>query len=191
METLVNDVFTILDAYQVKHCILAAESAGAAVALSAILKNPSCIDGLILVDGYIENTIPEDTDAFLIGLKTNYKATLEDFIQACVPEENSEHIKRWGRQILERATPEAAIALYRLIGPLKLREKLNDIKKPVLVLHGEADKLVPVKRAYELANALPNAKLQVFPRTGHVPTLTRPIEVAGEIDTFLIDKFGL
>ena len=50
-ERLVDDVFAVLDAYAVEHCVLAAESAGALTALGAGFKNPDRITGLVIVDG--------------------------------------------------------------------------------------------------------------------------------------------
>ena len=184
-DRLVDDVFSVLDAYQVERSFMAAESAGAAVAFGAALKNPQRIAGLIIVDGYYFSATANENDAFLAGLKSNYPATLDAFVHACVPEEDCDHIKRWGRQILDRASPEAAIALYRATNPIDLRSQLGRISQRTLILHGDADKLVPVESAHWLAKTLPNAKLVVLSGAGHVPTMTRPREVAQEILRFL------
>jgi pimeloyl-ACP methyl ester carboxylesterase len=180
----VEDVFVVLDAYHVEHSILAAESAGAAIALGAALKHPARITGLVIVDGFYFRNTPEGQDPFLAGLKSHYAETLDGFVEACVPEKNCDHIKRWGRQILDRATPEAAIALYRIAGSVDLRPDLPRITQPTLVLHGEADRLVSLETARSLAATLPNAKLTILNGAGHVPTMTRPQEVARAINAF-------
>jgi pimeloyl-ACP methyl ester carboxylesterase len=184
-DRLVDDIFAVLDAYQVTSTVLAAESAGAATALAAALKHPQRIAGLIIVDGYYVSNIASEHDPFLAGLKANYAATLEAFIQACVPEADCEHIKRWGRQILARASPEAALALYRALHPIDLRSEVSCIGQPTLILHGDADKLVSLESANWLAQTLPNAQLVVLSGAGHVPTMTRPYVVAQEIMRFL------
>jgi pimeloyl-[acyl-carrier protein] methyl ester esterase len=137
---------------------------------------------------YFRDTPPEK-DVFLSGLRQAYPTTLERFIEACVPEPDSDHIKRWGRQILDRASQAAAIALYQAAGEVDLRDELRHITQPALILHGEADVIVPVEAARQLAESLPHAKLKVFSETGHVPTLTRPREVAQEIMDFLGLRF--
>jgi len=48
-DRLVDDVFAVLDAYAVEHCVLAAESAGALTALGAALKNPQRVTGFGLL----------------------------------------------------------------------------------------------------------------------------------------------
>ena len=185
LDSLVDDVISVLDAYQIERCCLAAESAGAATAFLAALKYSQRITKLVIVDGYYFGNTPNARDPFLAGLKSNYSATLDAFVAACVPEQDSDHIKHWGRQILNRATPEAAIALYRTTNPIDLRGELSRIYQPTLILHGEADRLVPVDSAYWLAKALPNTKLTILPGAGHVPTMTRPNDVAREISRFL------
>ena len=52
LDRLVEDLFCVLDAYQVERCYLAAESSGAAVALGAALRRPERVAGLIIVDGF-------------------------------------------------------------------------------------------------------------------------------------------
>jgi pimeloyl-ACP methyl ester carboxylesterase len=181
---MVDDVFAILDAYKIERSILAAESAGAAVALGAALKSPERISGLVIVDGLYFQPTPEEQDPFLAGLRSHYAETLEQFVQACVPEKDSEPIKRWGRQILERASPDAAIALYRMASTVDLRNDLKRIHQPTLVLHGDEDRLVPIESAQWLVKALPNAKLTILSGAGHVPTMTQPQAVAQEIANF-------
>jgi len=187
-DNLVADLFAVLDAYQVKECTLAAESAGALIALGAALKDPGRITRLVIVDGlYHRSVVSEDSDTFLNGLRVAYSATLDRFIDLCIPEPNCEHIKRWGRQILDRASQESAIALRKVGSGMDIRDKLTGIVQPTLIIHGDMDNIVPMQQAHELNTLIPGSKLAIFPGAGHVPTLTRPLEVAAEISAFLKD----
>jgi pimeloyl-ACP methyl ester carboxylesterase len=187
-DRLVDDVFAVLDAYAIEHCVLAAESAGALTAFGAALKNPHRITGLVIVDGMYFRETPEEKDHFLLGLRKAYPATLDHFVEACLPEPDSDHIKHWGRQIIDRASQDSAIALHLSMSGIDLRDDLSHITQPTLILHGEADVLVPVKEAHWLAKTLPNAKLTVLKGAGHVPTMTRPVEIAQEIMNFFRDE---
>lgn len=187
-EQLVDDVFAVLDAYEVERCILAGESAGALTVLGAALKHPERIAGLVIVDGLTYSEPIGDDDPFLTGLIAYYPQTIDRFLQTCLPEPDSDHLKHWGRHIFDRTTPEAAIALYRLTGSVDLRADLARLTQPALILQGELDAFVPVAAARELASTLPNSELIILPNTGHVPTVTRPHEVAQAIRDYFGDK---
>jgi len=183
-EQLVDDLFAVLDAYAIDHCVLAAESAGALTALSAALAQPARIQGLALVSSMSYRPPQPEGDRFLLGLQTAYPVTLDRFVDACVPNPNSDHIKRWGRQIVNRASQEDAIALYQTASSVDLRKELPRITQPTLIIHGEADAIVPVAAAQWLAQTLPNAKFITLPDAGHVPTMTHAQVIAQEITNF-------
>ncbi|MFN9449001.1 MAG: alpha/beta fold hydrolase [Rubrivivax sp.] len=184
-DNLVADALAVLDSYGIDECVLAAESAGAQTALAVAARHPERVTHLVIVDGMYSRGIAIDNDPFLQGLRSNYGATIERFVQLCVPEADSEHIKDWGRKLLARATPEAAIALRIVGSEADVTGDIARVLQPTLVLHGALDKIVPLDRAEELVRALPNARLAVLDDAGHVPTLTQPVRVANAIRSFL------
>ena len=182
---MVDDLFAVMDAYDVAQCVLAAESAGAVVALQAALTRPERITGLVLVDGLAYHPpAPDGQDPFLHGLRANYAATVERFVDLCVPEPDSDHLRRWGRQILARATQASAIKLYQAVDEVDLRPHLPALQQPTLILHGEADVILPVASSQWLASVLPHSELHILAGAGHVPTVTRPAAVAAQIEAF-------
>ena len=158
---LVADLFAVLDRRGIDRCVRAGESLGAVVALLAAAERPERFEGLVLVSGAPMVT-PESTGALVAGARANYPATARAFVDACVPEPDSEHIRRWGRQILARAEPEAAARLFETAWGVI--PDLSRVCCPTLLLHGEADVIVPVGVARMLASALPNATLHVRKR---------------------------
>jgi pimeloyl-ACP methyl ester carboxylesterase len=54
------------------------------------------------------------------------------------------------------------------------RDRLGDVKVPVLLVWGREDNLVPVKDADEFERLIPNARKVILEDTGHVPMLERP-----------------
>ena len=184
LDHLVDDVFAVLDAYGVARCVLAAESSGALTALRAALRDPARISGLVVVDGMVYRGLDAATDPFLQGLQLHYAATLDRFVDLCMPDDGPEHIKRWGRQIIDRALPEAAITLRRVNNEADIRADLPRIQQPTLVIHCDGDKIVPVEQARTLAKTLPKAELVVLKDSGHIPTMTQPAEIAAQIERF-------
>lgn len=52
---------------------------------------------------------------------------------------------------------------------LDLRASLKFLKVPTLVLCGRADRIATVKQAMEIQNAIPEAKIFIFEKSGHLP----------------------
>lgn len=67
------------------------------------------------------------------------------------------------------------------------RRAIRQINCPVLLIHGERDRLVPVSAARMAAKAHPTWKLVVLPDLGHVPQLEAPVETAAAITSWLTD----
>ena len=59
------------------------------------------------------------------------------------------------------------------------------LKKETLVMMGEDDAIVPVINGRILASLIPNARLEVFPRAGHLFLLTHPEESTATLREFL------
>jgi pimeloyl-[acyl-carrier protein] methyl ester esterase len=70
--------------------------------------------------------------------------------------------------------PHVLAAGLRYLGEFSLLERLDEVRCPVRLLHGGADRLIPVAAAEALAAALPDADLTVWDEAGHAPHLTQP-----------------
>ncbi len=186
-DNLVGDLFSVMDAYAVQRAIVAAESVGALTALAAALARPDRISHLVIVDGlyHSEPSSEEGPSDWQRYLLTSYEAWATQFVDDCVPEPDSDHIRAWGYKILDRVTPEAAVALSNAVPDHDIRPRLEEIAQPTLVLHGRLDVTVPLQHAEELVAALPVSELRIFDDAGHVPSLTRPSQVADAIAAFL------
>ncbi len=67
----------------------------------------------------------------------------------------------------------------------RYRRGIRSISAPVLLVHGERDRLVPVSAARVVARANPSWSLVVLPGIGHVPQLESPRETATAIQDWL------
>jgi pimeloyl-ACP methyl ester carboxylesterase len=64
-------------------------------------------------------------------------------------------------------------------------DRLPTLAVPTLILHGEADKYVPVSWARRAHTLIEDSELQIFPRCGHWLTLERPEEFNRAVLEFL------
>jgi len=67
----------------------------------------------------------------------------------------------------------------------RLREPIESWEKPVLVLHGDADFLVPVEAAKEHARLMPQSEIVEYPGGGHMLAIYSPEVMATDIGLFL------
>lgn len=184
VETMTQDVFAVLDAFQVERCVLAAESAGVLIAMLAALAQPQRVQGLVLVDGMYYRPRPSGADLFIQNLQSHYAPTIKQFVDNCVPEPDGSVFREWGYRILNRATQDAAIRLLECLYDVDVRERAQEITQPTLIIHGEADRIVPLASSQWLAQQIRTSQLVTVPEAGHVPTITRPHIVARAIADF-------
>jgi pimeloyl-ACP methyl ester carboxylesterase len=70
-------------------------------------------------------------------------------------------------------------------GPPITAETFKAIHVPTLVMHGEADSVIPVGAGRALAQAIPGAKLITYPGVGHVPMEQIPDRSSDDLRAFL------
>jgi pimeloyl-ACP methyl ester carboxylesterase len=73
----------------------------------------------------------------------------------------------------------------RAIGGYDTRHRLTEIEVPTLVVWGLKDRIVPVEAAIGYHRLIPDSRLELFERTGHVPQMERPARFNALLDEFL------
>ncbi len=177
----------VLDAFEVDRCVLAGDSNNTAVALEAARRWPDRVTALVLVSGAVDFAPNEDVIRFVKGLRSALDATLDFFVELCMPEDDSGHLRAWLKDIIARSGGERAARLLESFYDVEVRDKLSTVKVPTLVIHGALDALPAstLAAAEEMARTIPEADLIVLPDAGHVPTLSQPREVVDAIEEFL------
>jgi pimeloyl-ACP methyl ester carboxylesterase len=189
-EAMVDDVFAVMDAMSVDRCVLAGFSRGVMTVMRAVLRDPSRFDGLILMNGTGEVMVPGTTPPPRAAPSNwpgeTHRDRLRWFIERCTPEPDSEHIRRWGVNILSRATPEAAerIMTMHFEKPVDWARELPGLRLPTLLLHGEKDFACNLETQRYIQSLIPGSKLVVFDGAGHVPAMVQPMDVAAAINAY-------
>lgn len=86
----------------------------------------------------------------------------------------------------QRAASDAVARQLRAVGKFSSWDRLPEAKIPALVVHGEADPLIPYENGVELSRRIPGAKLRSLPNVGHLVPLEAPFETFGSILDFLV-----
>jgi pimeloyl-ACP methyl ester carboxylesterase len=91
--------------------------------------------------------------------------------------------------LLEQLTPglraPGLASSMRSVGGYDTRDRLPEIEIPSLVVWGLEDQVVPVEAAIGYHRAIPQSRLEIFERTGHVPQLERPERFNSLLDDFV------
>lgn len=134
-----------------------------------------------LKDGWPEGLPAGQVRAMARDLKRNYEKTMGDFFALQFAGEPMGR-ERY-RRIVDFAVrqgrlpePEVALAALETLRRGDQRERLTGIDCPVLIMHGELDRITPVGAAHYLSEHLPQGEPALFPGTGHAPFLSRPKE---------------
>ena len=80
---------------------------------------------------------------------------------------------------------ELLIRTLAMAAPPYGRADIGRLDVPTLVLHGEADALIPVADGQSFAAAIPGAHLVTYPGVGHVPMEQIPDRSAADLEPFL------
>jgi pimeloyl-ACP methyl ester carboxylesterase len=184
----------------IERLAIAGNSMGGGVALSYALAHPDRVAALILVDS---GGAPVRRDGPPpIGFRVAQMPVIRDIAAIITPRELIERTLDRSVSVKSVASPEAVDRYWELLRAPGNREATMqrfgqprtefDAKRlgalagiPTLILWGEEDALIPVSAARWYADALPHARLVLYPGLGHIPQEETPDESAAEVARFL------
>ena len=82
-------------------------------------------------------------------------------------------------------TRVVTFARYGLPGSTYIKDHIDGVKAPTLILWGEEDHDIPVADAHGFAKAIPGSKLVIYPGTGHFPQDEVPDQSAADFRAFV------
>jgi pimeloyl-ACP methyl ester carboxylesterase len=187
---LADDAVAILDAADEQRAHVYGISLGGMIAQEVVLRHPERVRGLVLgattPGGNLGVPAGEDTLAFF---RRRGEMPAEEAVWASVPYNYSPRTRRdHGERIAEdiakrlRYPIEAAPYVAQLEAALghDAGARLPSIAAPTLVVHGEADVMVPPPNGERLAAAIPGAEHRTWPDTAHLYFTDEP-----EVDRFV------
>ncbi len=71
-----------------------------------------------------------------------------------------------------------------------LRDRLEKVACPTLIVWGDKDRLVPVKDAYLFEELIDDARTIIYKDTGHITMMERPARFNADVDAFLGEDPG-
>ncbi len=193
IDDLAADVLAVLDAVGIERAAWVGLSIGGMLSLRAALRAPEQVAGLVLADSggdrdpWVKRTRYRlmATGARWLGIGPFLPAVTKLMFGATAILEQPALVDSWTAEF--RSVPMATIlaGVDTLCRRRSVLHRLGEVSAPALVLVGAEDLAQPPERSRMLADALPNAVLEVIPAAGHLSAVEQPLAVTEAIRRFL------
>ncbi|GAA3185718.1 alpha/beta fold hydrolase [Blastococcus jejuensis] len=191
--------------------VLIGNSMGGMLSILAAGERPDAVTGLVLLDPAIPGprraldplvaamfalyAVPFVGERFLVWRRSKQSelARVREMLRLCGVDPDALPPEIVDRSVtllaeredvdgMDRAFLAAARSLVKLlVDPRRYRRAMASIDDPVLLVHGDRDRLVPVAAARDIARRHPDWRYLEMPGVGHVPQLQVPEELAREV----------
>ncbi|HKE55542.1 MAG TPA: alpha/beta fold hydrolase [Pyrinomonadaceae bacterium] len=177
------DAAAVLDAAGVESAHVYGVSMGGMIAQEFTLQYPNRVRSLILGCTAPGGPHAVRAEADVIAFLMQRQAGKEEALEAAVPfiydPNTPRHLIDEDIAMRRNWLPkqEAYIAQLQGILAWEAYSRLDQIRVPTLVIHGETDRLIPCANSKLIAERIPGARLQLLPNAGHIYT-TDQMELA-------------
>lgn len=191
---LAADCRALLDALEIRRCILAGMSMGGFMALRFALQWPERIAGLVLI---ASSGLPYGDEqkatwrSYYAGIRSaktlppefteeEARGVFSEKTRATRPELIQDWTQRWSCYEGAAVYPEVEC----WIDQDDIRNRLSEIVVPALFLHGREDSAIPLDEALTTAEMMQSARVEVIGDAGHTLTLEAPDDVSDAVRNF-------
>lgn len=194
MDSLADDLNAFLDALEVSGpVVVCGLSMGGYVALSFYRRYASRVAGLILAAtragaDSAEAKAKRDEMVALAGREGAAAVSRSMLPKMLAPQTYAERpvLVENVRLIMDDTSLDGVQgALLGMRDRVDSTGLLGELDRPVLILHGAEDQIIPVKEAEAMQAALPRARLEVLPAAGHLLNLEQPELFNDSVRSFL------
>lgn len=180
LDDFASDIAGLLDQLGIEKTAIAGHSMGGYVALAFAKLYPGRVSGLGMVSSQALADSPERKEGrYKSAAEVAEKGTqgvVETMTAKLSPDKP---IQTSARQIMEKQSPAAFVgALKAMAERNDATALLNEFKFPVVLVHGDADELIPIERAREIKAVIPDAHLVELKGVGHLPMMEAPEKTA-------------
>jgi pimeloyl-ACP methyl ester carboxylesterase len=191
---MADDCAALIRVLEVAPVCWVGESVGGMIGIRLALAHPECLRSLVLINTSAQAEVPEAREIYLHMSREFRDGRTNEVAQAMLPllfceaTVNSwpdiieNYVTEFTRERDREGVYQAALAVFERED---ITGQLSRISTPTLVLSGVEDKTNPLPCAQNVAQKIPDAKLQLIPNSGHMSAVEQPHRVAKAIREFL------
>jgi pimeloyl-ACP methyl ester carboxylesterase len=183
MQDYAADLAEFLDGLLVDQAIVVGHSMGGYVALAFAKAYPARVRGLGLVSSQVLADPPDRKEG-------RYKTAADVaekgggiVAEGMAPKLSADpKLQAFASDLIRKQKPEGVIGALKAMAEREdLTGFIKGFQMPVVLVHGDADTLIPIDRAREVESAVLQARLFAFKGVGHLPMMESPQETASAL----------
>ncbi len=173
MEDYASDVAALLDHLGIPKAAIVGHSMGGYVALAFARLFPDRVSGLGLVSSQVLDDAPERKEGRYKSAAEVADKGISSVVETMTPKFTSDtRLQEYARTSMDKQQPAAYIgALKAMAERVDSTPLLSTISYPVVLIHGDADSLIPVDRAREVKASFPQSHFVEIRGAGHIPMM--------------------
>jgi pimeloyl-ACP methyl ester carboxylesterase len=182
-----SDIAGLLERLRLRKVHMVGHSMGGYVALAFARAFSERIAGFGLVASQVLADTPERKEARYATAREVLATGVATVVEAMTPKLSSDKdTQSFVRDLMSRQQAAGlACALQAMAERADSTEILTNLRCPVVIVHGQADALIPVEQGRAMRTALPSAHYVELEAAGHMPMLEDPAAVAKALRWFL------
>jgi|SRR5688572_5167317 len=180
MDDYATDIAGLLDQLGIQKAAVVGHSMGGYVALAFAKSYPERVSGFALVSSQAPADPPERKEGRYKSAADVQEKGIGGVVETMAPKFTVDlRLQAIAREIMGRQQPAAYIgALKAMAERMDSTSLLSSFLFPVVIVHGDADALIPVDRAREVKASVPHSYYVELKNVGHVPMLEAAKETA-------------
>jgi pimeloyl-ACP methyl ester carboxylesterase len=182
-----NCLAALIDALALGPAHVAGLSWGGTVVQELYRHRPALVATLILIDTYAgwKGSLPEEeVGARVAGARQMLAAPAEDALPGLFAGDPPAEFVSLLEEIAAAARPASLRTQLVVMAQADQRDLLPRIAVPTLLIWGELDARSPLSVAHQFEQAIPDTKLVVIPRCGHLSNLEQPEQFNAAVREF-------
>lgn len=177
---MADDIAGLLDYLEIEKAAIAGHSMGGYVALAFAKKYLNRVSGLGLISSQAPADPPDRKEGRYKTASDVAEKGVSVVVEAMTPKLSvDERVQKFVRGVIEKQSKPAVIGALKAMAEREdSTSLLSSFNFPVVVIHGDADALIPVDRAREIKTSLSSAELVELKGSGHMPMMESAKETA-------------
>jgi 3-oxoadipate enol-lactonase len=182
-----SDLAGLMTHFRIRKAALVGHSMGGYVALAFAREYPERVSALAMIASQVLADPPERKEGRYATAKQVMEQGVGPVVESMTPKLSADPgVQAFVRELMSKQRPMAVASALKVMAERPdSADMFATFRFPVVIVHGDADALIPVDRSREMKAALGSARYAELAGVGHMPMLEKPEAVAEALHFFV------